>query len=115
MFERIKKLYSDSVLITTTIRHFICNFVTIDGKEHSYSGFNYVDESAISCNGPEYILCMMFVQTDILKMITALCIRYKILFLFLGYVMMKQKTYMQKNIKFFIRKIQKEKKKNLDK
>ena len=44
MFERIKKLYSDSGLITTTIRHFICNFVTIDGKEHSYSGFNYVDE-----------------------------------------------------------------------
>lgn len=55
MFERIKKLYSDS-LLTTTIRHFICNFITIDGKEHFYSGFNYIDEDAISCSGPEYIM-----------------------------------------------------------
>lgn len=56
MFERIKKLYFDSVLTTTTIHHFTCNFVTIDGKEHSYSGFNYVDENAIKRSGPEYIM-----------------------------------------------------------
>ena len=55
MFKRIKKIISDSAL-TTTIRHFTCNFVTVDGKEHSYSGFNYIDEDAISCSGPEYIM-----------------------------------------------------------
>ena len=55
MFKRIKKNISDSAL-TTTIRHFTCNFVTVDGKEHSYSGFNYIDENAINCSGPEYIM-----------------------------------------------------------
>ena len=55
MFKRIKKIISDSAL-TTTIRHFTCNFVTVDGKEHSYSGFKYIDEDTISCSGPEYIM-----------------------------------------------------------
>lgn len=55
MFKRIKKIISDSAL-TTTIRHFTCNFVTVDGKEHSYSGFKYIDEDVISCSGPEYIM-----------------------------------------------------------
>lgn len=55
MFKRIKKIISDSAL-TTSIRHFSCNFVTVDGKEHFYSGFKYIDENAISCSGPEYIM-----------------------------------------------------------
>ena len=55
MFKYIKKNISDFAL-TTTIRHFTCNFVTVDEKEHSYFGFNYIDESAISCSGPEYIM-----------------------------------------------------------
>lgn len=56
MLNRIKKLYLDLTTDTTTIRHFICNFITVDGKSHFYSGFHYVDESALKCSGPEYIM-----------------------------------------------------------
>ena len=55
MYNKIKKFFNDR-RTTTTIRHFICIFVTIDGKEHYYSKFKYIDENAIKCSGPEYIM-----------------------------------------------------------
>ena len=40
----------------TTIKHYTCTFVTTDGKIHSYSKYRYIDENAIKCSGPEYIM-----------------------------------------------------------
>lgn len=62
MFNKIKKFFMDSRMSTTTIRHFVCYFLTVDGEKHSYSKFRYIDEDAIRCSGPEYI--MMDIRSD---------------------------------------------------
>ena len=67
MYNKIKKFFNNQKP-TTTIKHFICIFVTIDGKEHYYSKFRYIDENAIRCSGPEYIMydikCNGYIKDD---------------------------------------------------
>lgn len=41
---------------TTTIRHYTLRFITVDGKQHTYSGMSYVDPAQLLCSPVEYYL-----------------------------------------------------------
>lgn len=51
--EKIEKVLEPK---TTTLKKFHVHFTTIDGKEHIFTRYNYVDEESLTVSAPEYIM-----------------------------------------------------------